>query len=65
MTTFKTPKQVAAIFGCTQEQAAAQMQRNAKDLRAMAVKAAAKGKHNGYTQAQLVAGAMGYEKAAK
>lgn len=50
-----TPKHIAAVFKCTEEQARAQLRANADGFRKMAAKAAAnkKGMHKGYTQAQL------------
>lgn len=50
----KTPADVAKMFGCTEEQALAQIDRNAKDLRASAEKARASntGKYRGLTTVQ-------------
>jgi len=49
-----TAKQVAAVFGCTEEQARAQFMRNAEQMTKMAEKARVTGKKvNGYTEKQL------------
>lgn len=48
----KTPQQVAAIFGCTPAQAAAQFRANAQQLGGMAARATNK-TVGGFTRAQL------------
>lgn len=61
----KTPAQVAALFGCTIEQARAQMTANAAGLRKMEAKARATGKkHSGFTADQLAERAGAFERAA-
>jgi hypothetical protein len=56
-----TPEQIAARFGCTVEQARAQLQRNADQLARMAAKANKTGKNvNGFTAAQLTERASFY-----
>jgi hypothetical protein len=50
----KTPAEIAAKFGCTVEQARAQLRANAEGLRRMEAKARASGKkQGGYTAAEL------------
>lgn len=52
----KTPAEIARAMGCTEQQARAQLARNAAQLDAMAAKAKATGKKvNGYTYEQLAA----------
>ncbi len=61
----KTPEQIAKIFGCTVEQARAQMAANAKQLRALESRAITTSrKVRGYTSSQLTALADGMEAAA-
>lgn len=50
-----SPKHIAAVFQCTDDQARAQLRANAENFRAMAAKAAANKnkKHRGFTQEQL------------
>lgn len=61
-----TPSQIAAIFGCTEDQARAQLEANAKQLREMEGRAAATGrKYRGYTADQLAKQAAAFEAAAK
>ena len=51
-----TDTYIAAIFGCTAEQVAAQKQKNAAQLRDMEIKARSEGKKiNNYTAEQLAA----------
>ena len=60
-----TPAQVAKVFGCTVEQARAQMKANAAQLRALRIRAESTGrKVNGYTAAQLAERAAKMEAAA-
>jgi len=63
MTTQKTAQEIAAIFGCTVDQAKQQFKQNAKQLRKMAEKAIGK-KYNGFTHDQLIAKAIAFESAA-
>lgn len=61
MNTVKTPAQIARMYGCTEQQAAALLKKNADVLQAMANKAAQKrGKYNGYTQVELQNRAQDY-----
>ena len=50
----KTPKEIAAIFGCTEQQARQQLISNAADMMISATKAqkTKNGKYRGYTQDQ-------------
>lgn len=65
-TKMKTPSEIAAVFGCTPEQAKTQQLANAAQLREMAAKARATGKKvNGYTAAELDARAEAIGQAAK
>lgn len=59
----KTPAQVAAMFGCTENQARAQIKRNAQDLRSLAEKAkkSATGKYRGFTFNQYQERANAFE----
>lgn len=57
----KTPEQVAKMFGCTVEQARAQIAANAKQMREMASKAEKSGKFRGYTASQLMERAAAFE----
>lgn len=51
---FKTPKEIAAKFGCTEEQARAQLTKNRAEMLGMLEKARRTGKPvNNYTEAQL------------
>jgi hypothetical protein len=57
----KTPAEVAAIFGCTPEQAKALQLRNAASLMKMSQKALSTGKKvNNYTGAELAARAAAF-----
>lgn len=59
------PVNIAAIFGCTVEQAKAQLAKNAKSLKKMADRAAKIGrKVNGYTEIELRGHAARFEEAA-
>lgn len=60
----RTPEQIARIFGCTIDQAKAQLQANAKQLATMATKAG-NGKYRGYTANQLTAHAHSFSNATK
>lgn len=60
----KTPAQIAAVYGCTVEQAATLLRKNADVLRGMAERAERTGKKvNGYTAQELRHSAIKYEKA--
>jgi len=61
MTNVKNAQQVAAIFGCTIQQAKTQMLNNALQLRKLAKQASATKKVRGYTRKQLVAKAAAFE----
>lgn len=60
----KTPQQIAAIFGCTPEQARAHLAKNAADLRASSGKAG-NGKLRGFTAKQYADRASDFEQAAR
>lgn len=65
MNTMKTPAEIAARFGCTLEQARAQIRATADNLRRMETKARATGRKNGgYTADELAARAAACERAA-
>lgn len=65
MAQVKTPAQIAAMFGCSVEQARAQLLANAQQMAGMAAKARAAGKRlRGYTAEQLEANAAAYAAAA-
>lgn len=57
----KTPEQIAKMFGCTVEQARAQIAANAKQMREMALRAQKSGKFRGYTEIQLMERAAAFE----
>jgi hypothetical protein len=63
MNSAKTPEQVAKLFGCTVEQARAQIERNAKQMRADEIKARASktGKVRGLTSAWYADRAAAFE----
>jgi hypothetical protein len=60
----QTPQQIAALFGCTPEQARIQLAKNAADLRASSGKAG-KGKLRGFTAKQYADLASDFEQAAR
>lgn len=64
MNAVKTPAQIAAMFGCSIEQARAQIVANAGQMRAMAAKAEKTGKFRGYTADKLLERAAAFEAAA-
>ena len=66
-TTAKTPTQIAAFFGCTEEQARAHIRLTALQLREMGEKArrSAIGKHRGLTAEYLFAKSAAFEAAAQ
>lgn len=55
MVTVQSIATIARVFGCSEDQARAQLRANANTFRKMAEKAAGNknGKHKGYTQTQL------------
>lgn len=66
MQAVKTPAQIAAAFGCTIEQARAQLRVNAQGLRKLEAKARASGgKYRGWTTEQYAERAAAFEAAAQ
>ncbi len=59
----KSPAQVSAVFGCTPEQARAQMLRNAAGLERTADTMGKRRKVNGFTAQELRERAANYRKA--